>query len=30
MPPTIKFSKRYTARGHHKDMKTDNVKKGHF
>ena len=30
MPPTIKFSKRYTARGHHKDMKTCDVNKMSF
>ena len=30
MPPTIKFSKRYTVRGHHKDMKTCDVNKTSF
>ena len=30
MPPTIEFSKRCAARGHHKDIKTCNVNKTSF
>ena len=30
MPLTIEFSKRYTARGHHKDINTGDVNKTSF